>query len=81
MSKKTSIEWLQIQLEVRGYTNEIVINFETFYRLFEEAKEMHKQEIIDAYMAEIDCPEKELVSKILGGKYYRETFVKEKVSL
>ena len=43
---------------------------------FEQAKEIHKQEIIDAYMERMDCTNKEHWSKIIGEQYYQETFKK-----
>jgi len=66
MSKQTSVEWLieQLQAPCRGIPSHII----------EQAKEMHKQEILDAYIDRMDCTDKEYMRKILGGQYYQETF-------
>jgi vacuolar-type H+-ATPase subunit H len=69
----TSIEWLRIQLEVRGNTHDIIIDIEELDELIQQAKEMHKQEIENAYweggqnipMSEKSCEQ-----------YYQETFKK-----
>jgi hypothetical protein len=45
---QTSIEWLWKEIDnLIPYQNEKAA--EKFYKLFEQAKEMHKQEIIEAY--------------------------------
>jgi len=62
----TSIEWLASKLSV---------TFNTMYaKEIEQAKEMHRQEIIDAYMDRMDITDKEAVAKIIGEQYYQETF-------
>jgi hypothetical protein len=43
--KQTAVEWLVEQLKERGYAGEFPPHL-----LFEQAKEMHKQEIIDTYI-------------------------------
>ena len=44
MTKQTAVEWLVEQLKERGYAGEFPPHL-----LFEQAKEMEKQQIIDAY--------------------------------
>ena len=44
--------------------------------IIEQAKLLHKQEIIDAYMDRMDITDKEAVAKIIGEQYYQETFKK-----
>jgi transcription initiation factor IIE alpha subunit len=46
--------------------------------IFEQAKEMHKKEIIDAYMDRMDVTDKEAIAKIIGEQYYQETYGKAK---
>ena len=64
----TSIEFLieQLWAPCRGIPSHII----------EEAKEMHKQEIMDAYIDRMDCTSKEEMRRILGEQYYQETFKK-----
>ena len=60
----TSIEWLieQLQAPCRGIPSHII----------EQAKEMHKQEIIDAYNKSFELRDKPYST---ADKYYQETFV------
>jgi hypothetical protein len=64
----TSIEWLEMQFEESySYINEI------FKETFEQAKEMHKQEIIDAVDSNFTYSTNEYPT--LGEQYYYKTFV------
>jgi uncharacterized protein YjgD (DUF1641 family) len=40
----------------------------------EQAKQLEKQQIIDAYMARMDITDKEAVAKIIGEEYYTSTY-------
>ena len=67
--KQTSIEW------VLQYLNNVKPNefcsIEKIKELLEQAKEMHKQEIIDAY-------DKNKMGRVnYGEQYYQETFKKD----
>jgi hypothetical protein len=57
----TSIEWLIDKLGISEITHK---------KLFKQAKEMHKQEIIDALNERSD----ETLSNEFCNKYYEETF-------
>jgi len=62
---KTAVEWLLEQLTMANFEEQkIVIN---------KAKEMHKQEIIDAYETAIETDVYNTPLKI-GEQYYNETF-------
>jgi len=66
----TSIEWLINKLNLfnqieNDYINKLIV---------EQAKEMHRKEIIDAYMDRMDVTNKEAVAKIIGEEYYQKTF-------
>jgi len=63
----TSIEWLIEAFEHSILTHEQVMQT---IGLFEQAKEMHKQEIIDAY-------ETSHISMMTSEQYYNETFKKD----
>ena len=73
----TSIEWLYAELAKNNNSNDSIK--ERIYRqaqIWKDAKERHKQEIIDAYMDRMDVTNKEAVAKIIGEEYYNETFKK-----
>jgi len=81
MSKQTSVEWLQQEYEL----NKILTNQDfgigkemLTYQDFEQAKEMHKQEIIDAYyQCGRDNFEHIKVINRSATEYYQETFKKD----
>ena len=68
----TSIEWLVEQLKERGYAGEFPPHL-----LFEQAKEMHKQEIIEAYDAGLFDGSMDDVNDRMHKQYYQETFKKD----
>ena len=47
--KKTAVEWLQEQLECFGNKHELQVSWATVDELVEQAKAMHKEEIVEAY--------------------------------
>jgi len=49
MTKQTAVEWLQEQLECFGNKHELQMSWNTVDSLLKQAKEMEKQQIIDAY--------------------------------
>jgi hypothetical protein len=59
----TSIEWLISKLGISEITHK---------KLFEQAKKIHKQEIIDAYNKSFELRDKPYST---ADKYYQETFV------
>jgi len=74
----TSIEWLWEQIDgIIPYQD--IKTSQLFNGVLEQAKEMHKQEIIDAYKREsaymkyIGCSDEQI--KTSAKKYYQETFV------
>ena len=66
----TSIEWLEKNIRLNMNPFELI-------ECFNQAKEMHKKEILDAYIDRMDCTNKEHMRKILGEQYYNETFKKD----
>ena len=48
-SKQTSIEWLAEELELYGNPGYCEIEWKQLDSLIQQVKEMHKQEIIEAY--------------------------------
>ena len=74
----TSIEWLIEQLFKQGYFDgNKPLTFTNLDHLQQQAKEMHKQEIIDAYCAGEDNIDNDGCTIGRNGKetYYNETFV------
>jgi len=69
---QTSIEWLKDWMTKNQYFigNDLLV-------AIEQAKEMHKAEILDAYMARMDITDKEYFKQIIGMEYYNETFKKD----
>jgi hypothetical protein len=63
MKKQTAVEWLVEQLKERGYAGEFPPHI-----LFEQAKQMEKQQIIDAHISGYDS------SGDSAKDYYNETF-------
>ena len=62
----TAVEWLIEQLPIYGY------NVVTVYpELIEQAKEMEKQQIIDAFDKAYPY---DVIGYDAGGQYYKETF-------
>jgi hypothetical protein len=65
----TSIEWLEEKAK------EFAIDLDLL-NYFEQAKEMHKQEIIDAWkMGRYDSDKIVMTEKFYAEQYYQETFV------
>jgi len=69
-----SIDWLMQTLEQNNLIDLDVIDSNTYYTIIEQAKKMHKQEIIDAWIA----TDNEL-QRIAAEQYYQETFVSKGV--
>ena len=64
MTKQTAVEWLIEQLECFGNKHELQMSWATLDELIEQAKEMEKEQIIDACWAGGDD----------GVRYYSETY-------
>ena len=72
MSKQSSVEWLQWALEHTILTHEQTMQT---IGLFEQAKAIHKEEIIDAHGVQYDYSYSQIdPKKVTGEQYYNETF-------
>ena len=73
----TSIEWLEEKLNdflQFEYSRE----WDVINKLIEQAKEMHKKEIIDAWkMGRYDSDKIVMTEKFYAEQYYQETFKKD----
>jgi hypothetical protein len=69
--KQTAVEWLQKQLECFGNKYELQMSWATVDELLEQAKEMEKEQIINALMtSEVEL----LAWGISAEQYYNETY-------
>ena len=68
----TSIEWFVEQLEEHLLSQDIVLQLKNT-EAFEQAKEMHKQEIINSYR--VGACEVDKIGEYKANKYYQEIFV------
>lgn len=75
MSKQSSVEWLIFEIKKRRYVGEFVP-----YSLFEQAKAMHKEEIIESYCQGcLDMNNDDTIfPRETSEQYYNETFGYEK---
>jgi hypothetical protein len=64
--EQTAVEWLVEQMKL-----DELFNADYF---IQQAKEMEKQQIMDAYIDRTDCTDKEEMRKIMGGQYYNKTY-------
>lgn len=76
MSKQSSVEWLILEIKKRRYVGEFVP-----YSLFEQAKAMHKEEIIESYCNGcLDMTNDDTIfPRETSEQYYNETFGDEEV--
>ena len=75
----TAIEWLIKEIKnedhhTEGELGNSCIDVNTLLMLCEQAKQLEKQQIIDAYIDRMDCTSKEEMRNILGNQYYNETY-------
>jgi|688.fasta_scaffold989625_2 hypothetical protein len=74
-NKQSSIEWLKDQLEHFGNKHELQVSWATVDELIEQAKAMHKEEIINSFGVGCHLESKRLVGyHDIAEQYYNETF-------
>jgi hypothetical protein len=74
--KQTSVEWFAKELESYGDPQFCKIEWEQLDSLIQQAKEMEKEQIIDAYETAMETDSYNEPLKI-GKDYYNETFKSE----
>jgi hypothetical protein len=67
----TATQWLKMQLEIRSGIKEITVDSKTFEELCEQAKEMEKQQIIEAFIGYDSDTEDNLE---VAEQYHNETY-------
>jgi hypothetical protein len=68
--KLTAVQWLKEQIECFGNKHELQMSWATLDELLEQAKQMEKEQIVDAYYYDPNCDE----IKDDGELYYKETY-------
>jgi HEPN domain-containing protein len=75
MKKQTAVEWLKDTLESFGNKHELLMSWNTLDELIEQAKEMEKEQIVDAY---VECWKANMPDgyecKKSAEEYYNETY-------
>ena len=71
--KQTAMEWLKEQLETYGDPQYCELKWEELDSLINQAKEMEKEQIVDAWMDGMEG----ILHKIAAEKYYNETYGKQ----
>jgi hypothetical protein len=73
MAQQTAVEWLFDQLKERGYVFTYAGEFPP-HLLFEQAKQMEKEQIMDAYDAGLFDGTMDDVNDRMHKQYYNETY-------
>lgn len=73
---ETSVEWLLSKIIIAGKVQETEL---TIDEIIEQAKEMHKQEIIDAYIKGREKHYLDYYPQKHSEEYYQETFKNDKL--
>jgi hypothetical protein len=73
MSKQTALQWLKEQIECFGNKHELQMSWATLDELLEQAKQMEREQIIEA--ANNGCKGMCMIDTSRDGKnYYNETY-------
>lgn len=75
--KQTAVGWLEMQLGSKIADANIRISARKFFELINQAKEMEKDQIIDAYKEGMGNVDGWIVDENGLRQYYNETFKKE----
>jgi hypothetical protein len=66
--KQTAVEWFKKELEDYGSNSHLSLDWNTFDELFQQAKEMEKEQIMEAHYApKYGCFSEEYYEKTYGG--------------
>jgi len=72
--KQTAVEWLKKELAGYGSSSHLSLGWNTFDELFEQAKEMEKEQHLKTWTEGLYC---ETGDKQAFEQYYNETFKSE----
>lgn len=78
--KQTAVEWLKDQIECFGNKHELQMSWATLDELFDQAKQMEKEQIVDAtvqvMMKQLNiCSESGIIQLVNNAEhYYNETY-------
>ena len=73
MAQQTAVEWLKTEMEQYGDSEYLVIRWTDLDELINHAKQMEKEQIMDAYYYDPNTDD----IKDDGEQYYNETYGKE----
>jgi len=84
--KQTAVEWLKKELEAYGSSSHLNLDWETFDELIKQAKEMEKEQIVNAFKEGLRSPYHQDYTIVTqegqegtkSGQYYNETYGGEK---
>jgi hypothetical protein len=77
MSKQTAVEWLEDQIECFGNKHELQMSWATLDELLEQAKEMEKEQIEEAFANGVDDEYEYHINnhpRTNSEQYYNETY-------
>lgn len=79
--KQTAVEWLKKELEDYGSSSHLSLDWTTFDELVEQALEMEKEQIMDAYLSDRGLVKLAKAMQIIDNseKYYNETYKPNKL--
>lgn len=72
MKQQTAVGWLKKELEDYGSSSHLNLDWETFDELCKQAKQMEKEQILNAHGDKYDGDIDEV---IIGEQYYNETYI------
>ena len=73
----TAVEWLKKELEEYGTNADLELDWTTFDKLVDQAKEMEKEQIIDSFDEARTYVLKNVWKHDYGKRYYQETYGKQ----
>ena len=73
-NKQSSVEWLKKELEDYGSNSHLSLDWNIFDELCEQAKAMHKNEIIESWHNGYNNQSPMIDEENCGEQYYKETF-------
>jgi len=78
MAKETTIDWIKREMEKFGERSHLLLDWESFDIIIEDAREMEKEQIMQSHMDGFDHVVAEFKKKEYAEKYYNETYNQNK---
>jgi|694.fasta_scaffold02259_32 hypothetical protein len=77
MAKETTIDWIKREMEKFGERSHLLLDWESFDIIIEDAREMEKEQIMQSHIDGFDHIVAEFKKKEYAEKYYNETYKKQ----